>query len=128
MTSIQNTSNLYYLSVFRLLFAVLRPVKHKYKLSVNELMILNSCYLYSKLAKPEFYLTDIKKFNAYYNEIRCKYYFGTLFSKGLLSCVNPNDRRVRYIITLAGINVINELEEHYNSELYAFSNKYHLDL
>jgi hypothetical protein len=91
-------------------------------------MILNSCYLYSKLVKSEFYLTDIKKFNAYYNEIRCKYYFGTLLSKGLLSPVNPEEYRVRYVITLAGVNVINELEACYNSELYTFSNKYHLDL
>jgi hypothetical protein len=128
MTSIQHTDINIELYVFRLLFQVLRPIRKKYNLSINLIMALNSCYLYSKLEREQFYMTEVSKFNGYYSTLVMKRYFNILALRGFINALNPENRTVKYIMTIDGINVINEINQYYNSELYNFSNKYHLDL
>jgi len=124
----KHTTNLYYLLVFRLLFQILRPVRLKYHISINAVLILNSCYLYDKLVRHEFYKTDIYKFTRYFNMNRITHYISVLTLGGFISPVNPDQPNVKYILTSLGAECINEIDQYYNSELYAFSNKYHLDL
>ena len=124
----KQTNNLYYLLVFRLLFQILKPIRIKYKLSINAILILNSCYLYSKLVKVEFYKTDILKFTRYLNSIRIKYYIETLALGGFISPINPDQPNVKYILTSKGIDCINEIDQYYSKELYLFADRYHLEL
>jgi hypothetical protein len=129
MTTVKNTStNLYYLIVFRLLFQILKPIRLKYKLSINAILILNSCYLYTKLVKDQFYKTDILKFTKYFNSIKINVYIDVLTLGGFISPVNPDQPKIKYILTSLGYECINEIDQYYNSELYEFSNKYNLDL
>lgn len=129
MTAIKMISSQYHLYVFRLLFVIFRPVRKKYNLSINCLLVLNSCYLYSKLEnKKEFYLTDIYKFTTYYSIPHIKQYIVVLAQRGFIIPDKPGQFRVLYHISELGIQVIEEIEESYNREMYEFSNKYHLDL
>jgi hypothetical protein len=128
MNAIKMISSQYQLYVFRLLFAILRPVRNKYNLSINCLIALNSCYLYSKLESQEFFMTDIYKFTKYYSIPFMKAYFRVLALRGFIIPDREGTFHTRYKISATGIQVIEEIEENYNKELYEFSNKYHLDL
>jgi ABC-type antimicrobial peptide transport system permease subunit len=90
---------------------------------------LNGCYLYSKLNnKDKFYTTDIKKFLGYYNDRVIKYYISVIALGGFINPVNPDDYRVLYKLTDKGIEVIQSIDQYYNSELYDFCNRYNIDL
>lgn len=123
-----NQNDIKTLYVFRLLFAVVRPLRSKYRLSVNCIMTLNSCYLYSKLIKEEFYISDIVKFNSYYDLYKIKRYFRVITLRGFISPINPGDHRVLYRVTEKTEQAISELLTSYNIELYKFANKYNIDL
>ena len=128
MNSARNNNNELHLYVFRLLYVIFRPLRKKYNLSVNCILILNSCYLYSKLVKDKFYMTDIYKFTSYYNIPVMKNFFRVLTLRGLIIPINPGEFRVLYNISEQGIKIIQEIEESYNKELYNFTNKYNIDL
>lgn len=128
MNSIQNTTIGIELYIFRLLFAILRPIRRKYNLSINLILTLNSCYLVSKLMKEQFYMSDVCKFNKYYSLLVIKRYFSILSLRGFISPVNPDDYRVLYKITEQGTQVIKEIQQYYDKELYTFLNKYNIDL
>lgn len=128
MNTIKTISKDYHLYVFRLLYVIFRPLRKKYDLSVNCILILNSCYLYSKLVKDKFYMTDIYKFTSYYSIPVMKNFFRVLTLRGVIVPINPEERRVLYYISESGIKIIQEIEESYNKELYGFTNKYNIDL
>jgi predicted transcriptional regulator len=129
MNTPQNTTTTdLHLYIFRLLFQVLRPVRNKYNLSVNCLLVLNSCYLYVKLVKDQFYMTSIYKFNGYYSIPKMQNYFRVLTLAGCIVPINPDCSRVLYKLTDKGIEVIQSIDQYYNSELYDFCNRYNIDL
>ena len=128
MNEANKHTDLYCLYVFRLLYAVLRPVKLKYNLTVNGLLILNSCYLYTKLERKEFTANGIRLFNRYYNDNRIKFYFTGLLDRGLIYIVNPDKKPVKYSISDLGVKAIEEIEQYYNIELSEFCTKYNIDL
>ena len=128
MNTAQNTTNELHLYIFRLLYVIFRPIRKKYDLSVNCILILNSCYLYAKLVKNQFYMTDIYKFTSYYSIPVMKNFFRVLTLRGLIIPINPGEFRVLYNISEQGIKIIQEIEESYNKELYNFTNKYNIDL
>ena len=126
MNSISTINNMPYLIVFRLLFAMLRPVKRKYNLTVNHILVINSCYLYSKLTSETFYITDILKFNSYFNNVLMNRYFKDLNFSGFLLSIQTGKNKTKYKLTAKGIEVIESIDQYYNSELYSFYNKYNI--
>jgi len=129
MNTPQNTIVSHELIVFKLLFYILKPIRLKYKLSINAILVLNGCYLYSKLNnKDQFYTTEVKRFLGYYNDRVIKYYMSVLTLGGFTNPVNPDNFRVLYKLTDKGIEVIQSIDQYYNSELYDFCNRYNIDL
>ncbi len=128
MNDITMISKEYQLYIFQLLFTILRPMRLKYDLSINCILTLNACYLYGKLVKDRFYLTDIYKFSRYYSIPKTRQYFNVLALRGFINPVDPGKYRVLYYITPLAVELINEIEESYNKELYSFSEKYNIEL
>jgi len=73
-------------------------------------------------------MTDIYKFTSYYSIPVMKRFIGVLTLRGLIIPINPGEFRVLYNISEQGIEIIQEIEESYNKELYNFTNKYNIDL
>ena len=73
-------------------------------------------------------MTDIYKFNKYYSIPFMKAYFRVLALRGFIIPDREGTFHTKYKISATGIQVIEEIEEGFNSEMYEFSNKYHLDL
>lgn len=116
------------LYIFKLLFKILRPVRTKHKLSINLVLTLNSCYLYSKLVKHQFYVTDIYKFNEYYSIKLIKRYIGILAQRGFIYCINPDDLRRLHYITEEGISLIESIHSNYEIVFRDFVDKYNIVL
>lgn len=129
MTSPQNKVLMseYPLYTLQLLFNILKPVRLKYKLSINVLIVLNSCYLYSKLYNEEFYITQIREFLRYYDANFIRRYFKALEFRGCIARAYT-DRLGRDVWTLTpkAHLIIQDIERRYEEVMYLFFEKHNM--
>ena len=60
------------------LFRILRPIRKKFNLTINEIIILNGMMLYNKYVGSSFSYSAMLRFVAYFNDKKMRYYFGSL--------------------------------------------------
>jgi hypothetical protein len=109
-------------------FKTCRPLRLKYRLSTNCLLMLAGCYCYNTIVNKPFTINQILKFVTYYNPRTLKIYLNVLINKDYV-CISYNKSSiVYYSITLAGIQVINELNDSYQIELRKFIDQYNIVL
>lgn len=113
---------------FHIWYKVCRPVKFKHHVSVNVLLLLSGTYLLYKVTNKPFTRKQLLKFLTYYNSNKIKYYIGVLIDKGFIERINSSSHIEYYSITLAGINVINDLNDSYQIELSKFCQQYNISL
>jgi hypothetical protein len=70
------------------LFRILRPIRKKFNLTINEIVILNGMMLYNKYVGSSFSYSAILRFVGYFNDKKMRYYFGSLQEKG---CIRLSD-------------------------------------
>jgi hypothetical protein len=109
-------------------FKVCKPIRRKYKLSVNCLLVLTGAYCYYQAEDKPFTIHNLYKFVPFFNYTRVKYYIKTLIDKSYLVLSDSYNSYVRYSISLAGLQVIKELNESYDKELVLFCSKYNIEL
>ena len=109
-------------------FKVCRPLKRKYNLSVNCLLILSSCYIYYSLNVKPFTFTNILRFASFFNGKSMHVYLNVLLQREFI--VQSGERRNKpvYIVSSIGNDVMNELNESYQIELSKFCNTYNIIL
>jgi len=113
-----------YASIFRLM----KPIRRKYKLSVNCLLVLNGCYLFHKYNGSLFSLHGLYFWVKYYNRIRLQYYLNYLIGKGYLIQSDIIKNIKYYRLTESGINVMNEFNSSYQEELSKFITDHHISI
>ena len=99
-------------------FRLLKPVRRKYKLSVNACLVLNGVYLYHKFKGSIFSVYGIYKMIGYYNRNRLVYYIGYLVDKDYLCRAEVIKKIQYYKITDKGLQVMNEFYTGYQSILF----------
>jgi hypothetical protein len=57
------------------LFRILRPIRKKFNLTINEIVILNGMMLYNKYFGSSFSYSAILRFVGYFNDKKMRYYF-----------------------------------------------------
>ena len=77
-----NATTIHY--ILHNLFRGLKPLRRKFKLSINEIIFLNGIYLYSKHVNTCVSQDACMKFIGYYNLPKIKYYIGSLQTKGMI--------------------------------------------
>jgi hypothetical protein len=102
------------------LFRIYRPLRHKYKLTINEIVILNGIYIYNKLCSSSFTRNNIRLYVGYFNNRKIDYYMNSLQIKGCIELSDVIKGINRYKITVKGIEIINDLNECYEKALYKF--------
>ncbi len=126
MTDVQNINTIDLLNtrcdaiyiIFHSIFRLLKPVRRKYHLSVNSLIVLNSCFLYHKYKGSLFTVNAIFMYLGYYDKNRLKWYFQYLIDH---KCIMLSDviKTIQYYkITEIGLKVMNDFNESYQSVLY----------
>jgi len=115
--------------VILLSFRILRFMRIKYTLSVNCSLVLHGCWLYSKLIKQDFSRTAIMNFIEYFNNDRITRYFNVLLKRGfVIDSGKTYSGFPLYNISSQVNDMVKEIEESYNKEMYIFCNKYNVEL
>ena len=106
------------------LFRILRPIRKKFNLTINEIIILNGMMLYVKYIGSSFSYSAILRFVGYFNDKKMRYYFGSLQEKGCIVLSDILNGAKRYRLTVKGFEAISIMEESYDKSLYEFLNCY----
>ncbi len=110
------------------LFRILRPIRKKFNLTINEIVILNGMMLYNKYIGSSFSYSAILKFVGYFNDKKMRYYFGSLQEKNCIMLSDILNGAKRYRLTEKGIEAIGHMEESYDKCLYVFLNSYSISV
>jgi hypothetical protein len=105
------------------LFRILRPIRKKFNMTINEIIILNEMMLYNKYIGSSFSYSAILKFVGYFNDKKMRYYFGSLQEKNCIVLSDILNGAKRYRLTEKGIEAIGHMEDSYDKCLYEFLNE-----
>ena len=108
------------------LFHILRPIRKKFNLTINEIVILNGMMLCNKYVGSSFSYSAILRFVGYFNDKKTRYYFGSLQEKGCIVMSDILNGSKRYRLTEKGIEAISHMEDSYDKCLYVFLNNYNI--
>jgi len=121
-----NATSIHY--ILHNLFRGLKPVRRKYKLTINEIIFLNGIYFYCKHVSTCISQDACLKFISYYNLPKIKYYIGSLQTKGMIHVAEIINGYNRYKLTPQGITVMDDVNEGFERCLYEWFNKYSISL
>ena len=110
------------------LFRILRPIRKKFNLTINEIVILNGKMLYNKYVGSSFSYSGILRYVGYFNDKKMRYYFSSLQEKNCIMLSDILNGAKRYKLTVKGIEAIGYMEESYDKCLYVFLNNYNISL
>jgi hypothetical protein len=113
---------------YHIWFKICRPIRAKYKLSTNCLLVLNGCYCHYKTIGKPLTRKQLTKFLTYYNPKSINIYLSVLIGKGYIKELESKGSIRYFIISLAGIQVIKELNESYEMQLSLFCSQYNITL
>lgn len=99
--------------IFLNLFRILRPLRLKYKLSINELIVLNGMYCYTRHESTNFSENNIYLYIGYYSRPKIRYYITSLTDKGYIVVSDIMKGVNRFNLTLAGLDIVNQFSEKY---------------
>jgi hypothetical protein len=105
------------------LFRILRPIRKKFNLTINEIIILNGMMLYNKYIGSSFSYSAILRFVGYFNDKKMRYYFGSLQEKNCIVLSDVLNGAKRYRLTEKGIEALSHMQESYDNALYEFLNE-----
>jgi hypothetical protein len=105
------------------LFRILRPIRKKFNLTINEVVILNGMILYNKYVGSSFSYSAILRFGGYFNDKKMRYYFGSLQEKNCIVMSDILNGAKRYRLTAKGIEAISNMQNSYDNALYVFLNE-----
>jgi len=121
-----STHNIHY--ILHNLFRGLKPIRRKYKLTINEIIFLNGIYLYCRHVSTCISQDACLKFISYYNLNKVKYYISSLLNKSMIQVAEVIKGYNRYRFTPLGLSVINDISGNFNCCLYNWYNKFNIVL
>jgi hypothetical protein len=106
------------------MFRLMKPVRRKYKLSCNSLIVLNAIYLYHKHKGSVFPGNSICQWLRYYDLNKVKWYFDYLLRNECLIKAEVIKSIQYYKITEKGITVMNDFANSFQEVLSKWYNDY----
>lgn len=110
------------------LFHGLKPVRRKYRLTINEIIFLNGMYLYCKHVSTCISQDACLRYIGYYNLDKVKYYIGSLLGKGMIELAEIVHGYNRYRLTEQGISAMNDIDNSFERRLVEWFDKYGVSL
>ena len=110
------------------LFRILRPIRKKFILTINEIVILNGMMLYNKYIGSSFSYSGILRYVGYFNDKKMRYYFGSLQEKGCTVLSDILKGTKRYRLTEKGIEALSHLQVSYDMALYKFTQDNNIEI
>ena len=109
-------------------FRLLKPIRRKYRMSVNECLVLNGVYIYHKYKGSLFTANAIIKFIRYYDSKKISYYVTSLCDKGYIIRSNVIKGVQYYNISELGIAIMLDFGKDYQAILYKWYNDNNISL
>lgn len=106
--------------IYTNIFRLLKPIRRKYRLTINAIIVLNGCYLIHIYKGSLFSVYSLYKFVGYYNRPKLQYYINHLCENGYIIQSDQIKNILYYRITDKGIEVMREFNNTYNSVLCSF--------
>jgi len=105
----------------------LRSIALKYKLSYQSILFLISCYIYNRYISDKFTLNKISRFTCYWTTKQISKHINKLID---LSFITPLAGKVyqNYQVSDKCNDMMNEIEDSYNTTLYNFCSLHNIDL
>lgn len=131
---IYNTLTLYNSSIDQVhylclnMFRIMRPLRLKYKLTINEIIFINGALLYHQHEDSSFSSSSLRKYIRYYNLNKFTYYLNSTLRKGLImqsDIINGNNR---YKLTNLSIEILSQLQTCYDKALKDYCLLYGISL
>jgi hypothetical protein len=113
---------------YHIWYKVCRPIKRKYHITTNCILILSSAYLLQVVIKKGFTLRALRSFVTYYNDKQIKYYVNTLLDLNYIVQSGEYNNHLLYSLSEIGNKVILELNDSYEIELIKFCSRYNIEL
>ena len=110
------------------LFRILRHIRKKFRLTINEIIFLNGRMLYNKDIGSSFSYSAILRFVGYFNDKKMRYYFGSLKEKDCIVLSDVLNGAKRYRLTEKGIEAVKSMDISYDMALYRFLNENNITL
>jgi uncharacterized protein YjaZ len=110
------------------LYRILRPIRKKFDLTINEILVLNGIMLYNKYVSSSFSRSSIRRWNGYFNNNKSDYYVKSLLSKQCIEVSDKIKEQIRYKITQKGIDIISHIDQCYSEALIKFCEKNNIEL
>lgn len=110
------------------LYRILRPIRKKFDLTINEILVLNGIMLYNKYESSSFSRSSIRRWNGYFNNNKSDYYVKSLLSKQCIEVSDKIKEQIRYKITQKGIDIISHIDKCYSEALIKFCEKNNIEL
>lgn len=102
------------------LFRILRPLRLKYNLTINELVLLTGIITYTRFNSTTFSISAIRKYIGYFSGNKMNYYIKSLQNKECIVLCDIYNGYNRYKLTDKGIEVINSIDSCYQKALNKF--------
>jgi hypothetical protein len=102
------------------LFRILRPLRKKYKLTINDLLLLNGVFIYHKVRGSVYSYTTMRSFIGYFSTNKFLFHHTRLIEYGFIVQSDVMKGKQYYRITEEGIRVISEMNDSYERCLYSF--------
>jgi len=119
-----NTSAKFIHYMLHNLFRGLKPVRRKYRLTINEVIFLNGMYLYCRHVSTCISHSGCVRFIGYYNLNKVKYYIGSLQDKGMIEIAEVLRGNIMYRLTSKGVCAIDEISHSFEMCFQNWFNKY----
>ena len=113
---------------FHIFFKVCKPIRTKYKLSVNCLLVLNGAYLLQLISGKSFTRYKLLKFVCYYDNVRIGKYITVLTKNNFIIESDLYKGHQTFVLSSSGLSVIQELNQSYEIELRKFIDLYDIIL
>ena len=123
---ILNTSNLFHSPIttgqylLYNFFRILRPMRLRYHLTINDLILLTGVYVFHKVKYSAYSANQMRTFVGYFNNNKFVFHHSRLIDRGFIIASDGIKNRQYYRISEEGIRVINDIDQSYDNCLYSF--------
>ena len=113
---------------FHTWFRIAKPVRRKYGISTNCILVLNAGYLLYIINNKSFTRGKLRIFARYWSQPKIDSYIKVLIDKGYFVSVSSVNSHPYYSLSEIGLQIIKELNESYTNVLYKFCSDYSIIL
>ena len=111
-----------------MLWRAMKKSRMKYRLTVNQCIMLNGLYVYTFTGRTEFSYRTAEKFVGYWNNLRTKKLIDSLIDRGYIVLHSTVGKRIYFRLTPEAYVIASELLDEYEVTCQRWYSKFNLSI